>query len=78
MKKLTHIILIACTLTGCASLGIGQPDKREWRVVACSGFRGWEDCKAIASRSCQKGYDIANQEENPVTQKRMFEYACKQ
>lgn len=77
MKKISFCLL-AVLLAGCAALGIDkQPDNRSWVSVTCSGFSGWESCKQQALNACPKGYDVANQEENQVTQKRSMQYACK-
>lgn len=77
MKKISFGLL-AILISGCAAMGIGQPpDKREWITVTCSGFSGWEACKQQALNACRNGYDVANQEENQVTQKRSMQYACK-
>lgn len=77
MRHSIVIILAALNITACASLGIGQADKREWVSVSCGGFKSWEHCKEQASRACPKGFDVAKQEENHLMQKRTMEYACK-
>lgn len=78
MKKRICFILLMLLISGCSSLGLGQSqDKREWMAADCSGFKGWEGCKQQAMKSCKNGYDVANQEENPVTQKRSMLYSCK-
>lgn len=72
------LALLAVLLAGCAALGIEkQPDNRSWVSVTCSGFSGWESCKQQASNACPKGFDVAMQEENQVTQKRSMQYSCK-
>lgn len=73
--KILAIVLVALSLYGCDQ--ITKPDTRTWESVSCSGFSGWVACKREASAACSKGYDIANQEENQVTQKRFMQYSCK-
>lgn len=78
MMRALMLSLLVLLGTGCAALDIGpQKDNRTWFTATCSGASNWEDCKQQAARACRNGYDVANQEENAVTLKRTFQYACK-
>lgn len=76
MNRILFVVL-ALLVAGCGTLGSKLPDQRDWFTASCSGFKGWESCKAEALRECPKGFDIGYQEENQVTQKRTMQYACK-
>lgn len=77
MKKI-GLGMIVVLMTGCAAPGIEKQQARSaWVTVTCSGFSGWGSCIRQAQNACRHGYDVANQEENPVTQMRSMQYACK-
>ena len=73
--KILVSVLIALALSGCGPNT--KPDSRTWTTATCSGFAGWEVCNKKASESCPKGYDVANQEESQVAQKRTMQFSCK-
>jgi hypothetical protein len=76
MNRILPFTLVALLLAAC---NMNQPkpgDGREWVGVTCSGFAGWTQCQEKAKRLCPSGYDIANQEENLVTQNRSMMVAC--
>lgn len=64
------MILSGCGLTP-------SKENREWISVSCSGFAHWNKCHEEARHLCAKGYDIANQEENLITQGRTMDISCK-
>ncbi len=77
--KQTALTLVLLVLSGCSAVFPNKTvDSRAWSKVTCSGTASWEDCKSAALRACPNGFDMANKEENAITLKRTFEFACKQ
>jgi hypothetical protein len=74
MKNLA-LILAAITIAGCSTTP--NKDRREWIEVTCSGFADWSHCYQKAKNICPNGYNMANREENLVTQKRSVLISCK-
>ena len=70
-------ILSACLLAGCNMKNAKPGDGRQWMEISCSGFADWNKCHDNARQLCAGGYDVSNQEENLVTQKRTMLVACK-
>lgn len=76
MKK-SFCAFFLCMLAGCGMQNTKPGDGRQWMEISCSGFADWTKCHEKARRLCPGGYDLANQEENLVTQKRTMLVACK-
>ena len=49
---------------------------RQWVELSCSGFADWTRCHEKARNLCPGGYDVTNQEESIVAQKRTMLVAC--
>ena len=58
--------LLALSLAGCGSLGMGggKKENRELIDVSCSGFASWEKCDEKAKALCEKGYDVEMKDES--------------
>lgn len=76
MKKSLPVLLL-CLLASCGMKNTKPGDGRQWVEISCSGFADWTQCHDKARQLCPGGYDVANQEENLVTQKRTMNVACK-
>jgi hypothetical protein len=77
MKYLPFLLTLVA-LTGCNMPNTKPGDGRQWMELSCSGFADWTKCQEKARSLCPGGYDISNQEENMVTQKRTMLVACQQ
>jgi hypothetical protein len=75
MKKILFVSLFAL-LAGCGMQNTKPTDGRQWMELSCSGFADWTKCHDKARQICPSGYDVSNQEENLVTQKRTMLVAC--
>ena len=75
MYRKFFVLSALISLAACTSLP--QQDQRKWESVSCSGFKGWDACMRQALSSCAKGFDVRDQQENQVTQKRSMLFACK-
>ena len=75
MKKMLLVLLLGI-LTGCGMQNTKPTDSRQWMELSCSGFADWTKCHDKARQMCPGGYDVSNQEENLVTQKRTMLVAC--
>lgn len=69
------LVTLVFLLSACG--GVNQPDARKWEIVSCSSNKGWDACMNVAAKSCSKGFDIRNQEEDMMTQKRIMQFSCK-
>ena len=76
MKKSVSVFLL-CLLASCGMKNTKPGDGRQWMEISCSGFADWNKCHDKARQLCAGGYDVSNQEENLVTQKRTMLVACK-
>jgi len=76
MKKILFLMSFVA-LAGCNMPNTKPGDGRQWMEISCSGFADWTKCQEKARSLCPDGYDISNQEENLVTQKRTMLVACK-
>ena len=56
---------------------VNQSEARKWESVSCSSNKGWDACMSVAAKACPKGFDLKNQEENMITQKRVMQFSCK-
>jgi hypothetical protein len=70
-----YLVILVFLLSACG--GINQPDARKWEAVSCSSNKGWDACMNLAAKSCPKGFDLRNQEEDMMTQKRGMQFSCK-
>ena len=70
-----YLIILVFLLAACG--GLNQPQSRKWETVSCSSNKGWDTCMSFAAKTCQKGFDLKNQEENMMTQTRMMQFSCK-
>ena len=75
MYKRVAVLSISILLASCST--ISHQDQRKWESVSCSGFKGWDSCMKQALLSCNKGFDVRDQQENQVTQERTMLFACK-
>jgi hypothetical protein len=75
MKIKLAIVCFVFLLSACT--GLTQVDARKWVDVSCSSNKGWDACMRSASKACPKGFDLRNQEEDMMTQKRNMQFACK-
>ena len=69
-------ILSICLLAGCNMKNAKPGDGRHWMEISCSGFADWTKCYEKARQLCPGGYDVANQEESLIAQKRVMQIAC--
>lgn len=69
------MIITAILLSNCGMAP--SKDKREWLTLSCSGFAHWDQCYQKASNYRPNGYDMANREENLITQGRTMQVSCK-
>lgn len=69
-------ILSVCLLAGCNMKNAKPGDGRQWMEVSCSGFADWTKCNEKARQLCPDGYDVANQEESLIAQRRTMQVAC--
>lgn len=69
-------ILSACLLAGCNMKNAKPGDGRQWMEISCSGFADWTKCHEKARQLCPGGYDVANQEESAIAQRRIMQVAC--
>ncbi len=70
-----YLVILVFLLSACG--GVNQPDARKWETVSCSSNKGWDACMGFAANSCPKGFDLKNQEEDMMTQKRVMQFSCK-
>jgi hypothetical protein len=75
MKK-TLALLMLSVLVGCGMPNTKPSDGRQWMQVSCSGFADWTKCHEKARSLCPGGYDVSNQEESLIAQKRTMLVAC--
>ena len=48
-----------------------------WVTLTCSGFKTWQDCRTQARTICPSGFQIGDQLENILIQRREVSVACK-
>ena len=77
MMKQCSTLLLLCLLASCGMKNTNPGDGRQWMELSCSGFADWNKCHEKARQMCPGGYEVTNQEENLVTQKRTLLAACK-
>lgn len=70
-----YLVALVYLLSACG--GVNQSDARRWETVSCSSNKGWDACMGLAAKSCPKGFDLRNQEEDMMTQKRGMQFSCK-
>ena len=70
-----YLVTLVCFLSACG--GVNQTEARRWETVSCSSNNGWDACMGLAAKSCPKGFDLRNQEEDMMTQKRGMQFSCK-
>ena len=75
MRKMLFLMSFV-VLAGCNMPNTKPGDGRQWMELRCSGFADWTKCHEEARSLCPGGYDISNQEENMVTQKRSMLIVC--
>ena len=76
MKKILFVLLLGI-LAGCGMPNTKPGDGRQWMELSCSGFADWTKCHEKARNLCPAGYDVANQEESAIAQRRTMQVACK-
>lgn len=76
MKRILPFAIAAFFLAACNMNQTKPGDGREWVEVSCNGFADWTKCQEKARRLCPGGYDVANQEESLIAQKRSMMVAC--
>lgn len=75
MKKCLIVIWLSM-LASCGMQNTKPGDGRQWMEVSCSGFANWTTCHEKARNLCPGGYDVSNQEESLIAQKRTMLVAC--
>lgn len=69
-------VLLLSLLAGCGMNNTKPDDGRQWVELSCSGFADWTRCHEKARSLCPGGYDVANQEESLIAQRRTMLVAC--
>lgn len=76
MKKIFSVFAL-CMLASCSMQNTKPGDGRQWMEISCSGFADWTKCHDQARQLCPGGYDVANQEESLIAQRRTMLVACR-
>ena len=74
--RLIPILFAFLTFAGCSIPNTKPGDGRQWMEVSCSGFADWTKCHDKAHALCEGDYDVANQEESLIAQRRTMMVAC--
>lgn len=76
MKKMLLVLSLGI-MAGCGMQNTKPTDGRQWMELSCSGFADWTKCHEKARSLCPGGYEVANQEESAIAQRRTMQVACK-